>query len=480
MAKTAFIYETLNDVKKMTVNKTDDGLMSLSGTFGVCGVRNNNNRVYETSNYAKMVDEMKERIKSEGGIPGELEHPQFMNITLENISHKITDINIDENGVVTGSIVLLNTPKGQIAQAIVEGGLPLFISSRATGAVNPKTGAVTLEKISTYDLVGSPGFSQAKLHLNENQVAESINESQVYYITEKEQENNTDNMELEQIQERLKEFEDKVNLLEEENKKLRESAPDMKELTESIQQWIVNEYTPKVEQWIVEEYTEDIKQNIIDESVASAEENFINETAPRIQNWIVNDFSPMIQQWIVEHYTPEMHNWCVEEFAQGLQNWITEEFTPELDKWANNDLAESIKASMENKINEAIDNSKKNSLDAIASTVTLLESLESQGSQKPTYTRRIDEGGAQEPKFIAEMPETSRVKWNMATPQVKESVMRRARLYNFNQEGAVAKFWESIDLDAIQPAQSIYEGLESIQDERERKIRAAFRAHRRF
>ena len=85
MAKNCLIYEALNDVKDMKVVEKKNGLMTLSGVFGVCGVRNNNQRVYEASNYSKMVTEMQERIKQDGGIPGELEHPQMMNITLENI-----------------------------------------------------------------------------------------------------------------------------------------------------------------------------------------------------------------------------------------------------------------------------------------------------------------------------------------------------------------------------------------------------------
>ena len=71
MSKNCLIYETLNGVKNLNIQKDGD-LMKLTGVFGVCGIKNNNKRIYETANYAKMVNEMKARIKDEGGIPGEL------------------------------------------------------------------------------------------------------------------------------------------------------------------------------------------------------------------------------------------------------------------------------------------------------------------------------------------------------------------------------------------------------------------------
>jgi len=492
MAKNCLIYETLNGVKELKTQKTDEGLMTLSGVFGVCGVRNNNQRVYETSNYSKMVTEMQERIKAEGGIPGELEHPQLMNITLENISHKITDINIDENGVVTGSITLLNTPKGKIAQAIVEGGLPLFISSRATGQVDAKNGNVTLEKIATYDLVGSPGFSQAKLHLNENQVAESINESMVFYIGEKDveenpvnenneidfKENNIDEMELKEILEKIDALEAEITSLKEANEDLQSQIDekeniDLEKLANGIQKWIVEEYSPMVQQWIVEEFAAENNEEVIEEAVESAKDMFINEMAPKIQNWIMEEYTPEVENWTINEFGPEVEKWAINEFAPGIQKWIVEEYAPEVEKWINENYNETVKA----QIAEAVKESKAKSLSAINETLTLLEGLE---ATKPAYQGKaiITENQLAEPKYIQEMPADARVKYEMASNEVKESIQRRAKIYDFTCEGAIEKFWESINFDEIKPAQSIYEGLDNVIDERERNIRAQFRSWR--
>ena len=475
MSKNCFIYETLNPIKELAAERKGD-LMTLSGVFGVCGVKNNNQRIYETANYSKMISEMQQRIKQEGGVPGELEHPQTMNITLENISHKIDEVNIDENGVVTGTITLLNTPKGKIAQAIVEGGLPLFISSRAKGNV-AKDGKVTLEELKTYDLVGSPGFSQAKLKLNENQIAESICES-VYYITEKENEeeikeneeeikennDNIDNMELQEILEKLGAMEDRIAQLENEKQELNEKLGDF---AEKVQQWIIEEYSPEVQQWITEHFGKSLKEEILEESsndnldVNTLKNEIYENVADVIQEWVIEQYSPEIQKWIVEQYSPEIQKWIVEEYSQGVENWISEEFKPEI----------------ENQISESIKESKKTSLDSIDETIKLLESIQQEKPVHSRVTRQIDEN-VNEPKYIAEMPDEIRPMWNMASQEVKESIKRRAKLYDLVSEGAIEKFWNSINFEQVTPVKNIYEGLQTIENEWERNIRAKIRASR--
>lgn len=163
------IFETLNSVSSsdnVQISYGADGFMRLSGVFGVCGVRNRNERVYEYNNYKKCIDQLNVIIERDGGVAGEMEHPVDLNMHMENISHKVEALSIDENGVISGRICLLNTPKGLIAQEIVKGGLPLYISSRGFGDED-SNGNVKLEGIVTYDLVGTPGFEQAKLTLTE-------------------------------------------------------------------------------------------------------------------------------------------------------------------------------------------------------------------------------------------------------------------------------------------------------------------------
>lgn len=434
----------------MTVKEEGD-FMKLSGVFGVCGVRNNNHRVYETKNYKAMVDEMKKRIATEG-CPGELEHPITMNITLENISHKINSIDIDENGVVKGEITLLNTPKGKIAQEIVRGGLPLFISSRAQGNVD-KDGNVALEMLKTYDLVGSPGFSQAKLHLNEGQICESIDDN--CFIIEEEEtkmqepEEKTDSKFLRLNKINMEENTEKLS--DKEMKELQEALQRIEvletELSELKEQKIKNEnldiknLADGVENWIMTEYTQRISEGI---------ENWVSkEVAPKIEKWIVEEYTPEIEKWVMEEYTPEICN--------GMEKWIVEEYSEGVDTWLRGQISES----------------KKTSLNDIDLTLKMLEENAALQNQKPVYKRITEE---EEPKFIAEMPNESRVKWNLATEEAKESIKRRAKIYNF-AKNSIQDFWESVNWQ-VTPTNNVYEGLENVENVWERNLRETFRRRR--
>lgn len=475
MAKKGLIYETLNDVKTMDVKKTNDGFMHLSGVFGVCGVRNNNNRVYEMKNYKSMVEGMQKRIEK-APVPGELEHPQSMNMTLENISHRIDSIKIDENGVVSGEITLLNTPKGKIAQAIVEGGLPLFISSRAQGQID-RNGVVTLEKLQTYDLVGSPGFSQAEMHLNENQCYESINESMCFIGTKdddtqdantKENNDNNNDMDaetLKAIQEQLAELQSQVEYLTEKNELLQEQLDekqdfDLKAVADGIQSWIIEEYSPNLQSWIVEEYSQKLQNWIV--------ENYSEE----VQKWVVESFAPEVQNWIVEHYSPEVEGWITDQFGQEMKRWVSEDYSGKLESWLNEHYSEEIK----NQISESIKESKMNNLQVIDS---ILESLDQKKIEKPAYGRKsMLTEDVNTPKYIAEMPATARVKYDLASEDVKESISRKARLYDWSKPNAIENFWESVNFDSTPATKNLFEGLDNIKNDRERALRESIRRWR--
>jgi hypothetical protein len=467
------IFETLNDVKTMTATRDENGFMHLEGVFGVCGKKNNNQRIYQKDNYAKMVESLQKRIETEG-CPGELEHPSTMNITLENVSHKIDEISIDENGVVSGKITLLNTPKGKIAQQIVEGGLPLFISSRAQGNVDQRTGIVTLENLKTFDLVGSPGFSEARLHihLNEGQVLESITDT-CYMISEEEtnpEPANTDNKDMNE--EAIKELKSQVEGLTEDVRILKNEKSKLErqlnESTEAIKKWAMTDLSNAIEGWINEVYQPELV-NVVTETIAPAFQKWvIEEYSPTVEGWLTEHFATGIEKWVNEEYSGELQNWIVNEFAPEIQNWIVEEYSDGLQGWINEQLRPEI--------DKMISESKKTSLDSIDKT---LEMLESSMPKKPVYSRKQVTENLEEPVYIQKMPEEARVKFNLLNEDAKEMIRRRASLRELNTDEQIQNFWESIDFDNAAPAKPVNEGLETIADDYERQLRQSIRGWRK-
>jgi hypothetical protein len=144
------------------VHKGDDDNITLEGTFTQFDIKNKNGRIYEEKEFMPHLKELQEKVKK-GKLLGELDHPTKFDISLQNVSHVIEELEYDPaKKQVVGRIKLLNTDKGKQAKALVEAGVPLHISSRAAGNVG-NDGKVKIQKLFTYDLVADPGFAAAEL-----------------------------------------------------------------------------------------------------------------------------------------------------------------------------------------------------------------------------------------------------------------------------------------------------------------------------
>lgn len=414
--KNCLVYETLGKINDLSVlESANDNEVRLSGVFGVCGVKNNNRRIYSKQNYGMMVEALQETIKNEG-CPGELEHPNTMNITLENVSHKIESIQMNEDGTVTGTILLLDTPKGKIAKAIVKGGLPLYISSRGAGSID-ENGNVTLTTLKTYDLVGTPGFSQARLNLKENQCVESLNESLEdgpisWAIVEgdefgndpdapkekKEEDpdnspadapkddetpkdgdapkdepkndddnkNSNEDITMNELKEAIDKLTEKVSSLEAELHVAKESLSaaedklaNIKETNyAAIEKWMLEEFAPEFKSQVITEMAGYVEGWITEEFAPEIQNYLVEQFAPEIQNYLIEQFAPEVQKWVVEHYSPEIQNYMVEQFAPEIQGWICEQFAPTLESWIVEHFATENNAnvleSVESKLSEGL------------------------------------------------------------------------------------------------------------------------------
>ena len=143
----------------------------LEGVFAELDKLNRNKRIYPKDEYLKHLSYLRDDIKKNGGLLGELDHPEDrFEVKIKEASHVIKDLWYDESSnCVMGKIELLNTPNGLIAKSLVDQGIPLHISSRAAGTVGNDS-KVNIQQIYTYDLVCKPGFAGAVLHrVNESE-----------------------------------------------------------------------------------------------------------------------------------------------------------------------------------------------------------------------------------------------------------------------------------------------------------------------
>jgi hypothetical protein len=150
----------------------------LKGIMMQAALKNGNGRVYPLDEITKAVESANEKIKQGHFILGELNHPDTLTINLANVSHCITECSMSGNNAV-GKMKLLNTPSGNIAKGLIEGGVRLGVSSRGTGNVN-EGGNVSDFAFVTVDIVSQPSAPEAY----PNVVQEALGSKKVMTLAE--------------------------------------------------------------------------------------------------------------------------------------------------------------------------------------------------------------------------------------------------------------------------------------------------------
>jgi hypothetical protein len=144
----------------IAISESKDGKeLVMSGLFIQGDTKNQNGRVYPQREIQRAVENIRARLGKGETVLGELDHPEELQINLDRVSHIITDMYCEgANGF--GKLKIIETPMGNIAKALLQGGAKLGVSSRGSGNVD-NGGNVSDFDIVTVDIVAQPSAPDA-------------------------------------------------------------------------------------------------------------------------------------------------------------------------------------------------------------------------------------------------------------------------------------------------------------------------------
>jgi hypothetical protein len=134
------LIKEINETVSYLVEESD-GKKSLhiEGPFLVSEKKNRNGRLYEFNTMRKEVARYTEEYINKHRAFGELGHPESPSINLDRVSHMITSLKEDGQQWI-GKAKILDTPMGNIAKSLIEGGAQLGVSSRGMGSLKNVNG----------------------------------------------------------------------------------------------------------------------------------------------------------------------------------------------------------------------------------------------------------------------------------------------------------------------------------------------------
>jgi hypothetical protein len=131
------IKEVFEQNRVIVEDKDGKKNLYLEGVFLQAEVKNRNGRMYPESVMDREVTRYMKEYVEKNRAYGELGHPDTPSINLDRVSHIITSLKKEGTNYV-GRAKILETPMGNIAKGLLDGGAQLGVSSRAMGSL--KTG----------------------------------------------------------------------------------------------------------------------------------------------------------------------------------------------------------------------------------------------------------------------------------------------------------------------------------------------------
>jgi hypothetical protein len=160
------ITEVVEDINILT-EETKDGKKThfIEGIFLQSNLQNRNGRVYPKEVMAKEVERYNESYVKSNRALGELGHPDGPSINLDRVSHMIVSLREDGDNYI-GKAKLMDTPMGNIAKGLIEGGAKLGVSSRGMGTLKPNKDGINEVQNDFYlataaDIVADPSAPDA-------------------------------------------------------------------------------------------------------------------------------------------------------------------------------------------------------------------------------------------------------------------------------------------------------------------------------
>lgn len=142
----------------------NDGKIRVKGEFAKCGVATENKRIYPESVWSKEIGRL-DKAMVERRVFGEMDHPSDGRTSLQRVSHIVTSLKTDKNGLVVGEAEILPTEAGKNLAALLSSGCKVGVSSRGYGSTksNEKGEEVVQNdyKLVTFDFVAEPADSDA-------------------------------------------------------------------------------------------------------------------------------------------------------------------------------------------------------------------------------------------------------------------------------------------------------------------------------